>query len=426
MRNRLFILYVITGVIVIFVLACVSTYDVPLSQSQINYVSIYDPSSSNMSPEVMVRHMKGNETVLFFKVNPQNLMSKSLSDGSASEQGFLDIKYAVRDVESKKIVDSASVSYSVIKNSTSFITYIPLKLKSGKLYSASVIFMDKYKQSWKRVLLDIDKKSTYAGEYFFPEYLYPELEPVFRNYVEVNTPIRIHSDVFENDSLNLFYLGRDILIPFVAYSQRVINPFVPEPKLVDRMFPGDTIIFKEIGYYKLLPDSNSISGGYDIYVGDLYYPFIRTPEAMLPPLQYFITESQYRILSKSDSLKKGIDKFWLETGGSVVAAKELIRIYYNRVQLANQYFTNTRPGWQTDRGMIYIIFGIPKKVYKDRFNEQWIYSETDVSSSLMFQFTRDTVSTTTTDFILKRDQRYQEAWNQAILTWRNGKAYSIR
>ena len=39
-------------------------------------------------------------------------------------------------------------------------------------------------------------------------------------------------------------------------------------------------------------------------------------------------------------------------------AKSLIAIYYNRIQNANLHFTTFKEGWKTDRGMIYVVFGL--------------------------------------------------------------------
>ena len=54
-------------------------------------------------------------------------------------------------------------------------------------------------------------------------------------------------------------------------------------------------------------------------------------------------------------------------------AKELIRIYYNRVFFSNYYFTSDREGWKTDSGMIFIVYGPPNTFYKSEDEEKWGY-----------------------------------------------------
>jgi GWxTD domain-containing protein len=46
----------------------------------------------------------------------------------------------------------------------------------------------------------------------------------------------------------------------------------------------------------------------------------------------------------------------------------LMEEYFNRVAYANEHFTHFFAGWQSDRGMIYIIFGPPDNVERRPFN----------------------------------------------------------
>jgi len=43
---------------------------------------------------------------------------------------------------------------------------------------------------------------------------------------------------------------------------------------------------------------------------------------------------------------------------------ELMEEYYGRVWYANEHFDAWQPGWETDRGMIYILFGAPNEVQR--------------------------------------------------------------
>ena len=53
-------------------------------------------------------------------------------------------------------------------------------------------------------------------------------------------------------------------------------------------------------------------------------------------------------------------QFWKDrdpSPGTVV--NELMDQYYYRVSYTNEHFTSFSPGWKTDMGMIYILFGPP-------------------------------------------------------------------
>ena len=55
--------------------------------------------------------------------------------------------------------------------------------------------------------------------------------------------------------------------------------------------------------------------------------------------------------------------------------------YYRRVIYANEHFKGFQPGWETDMGMIYILFGIPNDVERTndhrlrKVYESWHYFE---------------------------------------------------
>lgn len=406
--------------------ACVSVENLP-SQNTTNYVSLYDPASSNIRPDASFRHMSKDSSLLFFRVNPQNMMSLTKADGSLGNEAFLLVKYAIRDAETKAIVDSASFQYVISKETRSdFITYVPVYLPSENNYYASVLFVDEIKKSWKRLLIDINKTENQTAEYFFSEFMMPEQAPVFHHFVRKGADIRISSEVLRTEDFYLLNFGQDSSMPLPAYSERKTVDFDGRFSIDTVFQSNDTIRFDSIGFFKIVTDTNKLFSGYNLLVADEFFPYVRTPEAMLPPLQYITNSSQYRIIQKSDSLKYEIDAYWLNIGGSVVKARELIRIYYNRVQLANQFFTTTKEGWKTDRGMVYVLFGIPKSVFKSHNQEEWVYSESDMNASLIFRFERDENSIANNDFRLVRDERFKQAWNQAIMTWRNGQAYSIR
>ena len=91
---------------------------------------------------------------------------------------------------------------------------------------------------------------------------------------------------------------------------------------------------------------------------------MNTPEAMIEPLAYLATPDEMEDMRSSPKPKIALDEFWIKCGSNVDKARELIRIYYTRVLYANFYFTSYKEGWRTERGMIYIIYGPPDKVYK--------------------------------------------------------------
>ena len=102
---------------------------------------------------------------------------------------------------------------------------------------------------------------------------------------------------------------------------------------------------------------------------------------MIEPLAYLASADEISVIRSAPKPKAALDEFWIKCGGNVEKARELIRIYYTRVLYSNYYFTSYKEGWRTERGMIYIIYGPPDKVYKTTEGESWGYKKPVVKSS---------------------------------------------
>jgi GWxTD domain-containing protein len=161
-----------------------------------------------------------------------------------------------------------------------------------------------------------------------------------------------------------------------------------------------------------------------------------SPEAMIEPLAYLASRDEIDELRSAIKPKVALDDFWIKCGGNVERARELIRIYYTRVLYSNYYFTSYKEGWLTERGMIYIIYGPPDKVYKTSEGESWGYSKPLIKSSwggrytvsddyLFFNFKKRTSLFSDNDYYLSRNETLVTYWDQAILNWRKGIVFRL-
>jgi GWxTD domain-containing protein len=81
---------------------------------------------------------------------------------------------------------------------------------------------------------------------------------------------------------------------------------------------------------------------------------------------YIITDderSAFKRLSTDGEREKFIEQFWLRrdpTPGT--AENEFKDEHYRRLAYANQHFASQSPGWKTDRGRIYIVYGPPDEI----------------------------------------------------------------
>ena len=125
----------------------------------------------------------------------------------------------------------------------------------------------------------------------------------------------------------------------------------------------------------------------------------------------------------NENKKIAVDNFWLKATRNPDRGKKIIREYYTRVQDANEYFMSYLDGWKTDRGMIYIVYGLPDVVYKTSVSESWIYGEEGNLMSLNFTFVKVNNPFTDNDYILNRSPIYQSSWYVAVEAWRQGIIY---
>ncbi len=87
-----------------------------------------------------------------------------------------------------------------------------------------------------------------------------------------------------------------------------------------------------------------------------------------------LRQMKYALTNKERNQLKGISKneresmfyeFWKNRDPTPdTEYNELMEEYYERVYYSNEHFDAWQPGWETDRGMIYILFGPPDEIQR--------------------------------------------------------------
>lgn len=149
------------------------------------------------------------------------------------------------------------------------------------------------------------------------------------------------------------------------------------------------------------------------------YPRFANVRNLPGPLMYICTKQEYDRLESANGDKKIFDRTVLSITGDSERARRLIRNYFKRVELANKYFTSYKEGWKTDRGMVYIIFGLPEEIYKVADREIWKYN--NETFKVTFNFIRSSSVFDPDNYVLIRDKKYQETWYEVIDLWRNAR-----
>ena len=144
---------------------------------------------------------------------------------------------------------------------------------------------------------------------------------------------------------------------------------------------------------------------------------------LLECTRYIATRDEYNRLLNSAHPKLALDQFWLDCAGTPDKARNLIRIYYDRVEEANTFFSGLQEGWRTDRGMVHIVMGIPDRVRRDGWREVWLYGEEGNPNSITFVFNRRSHDLDGNIFILERNHMYRTSWDRMVTSWRNGRIH---
>jgi GWxTD domain-containing protein len=110
--------------------------------------------------------------------------------------------------------------------------------------------------------------------------------------------------------------------------------------------------------------------------------FINDIDDALDQMRYVITDEEYKRVKKAKrkEREKLFYQFWKDRDPSPrTVMNELMDQYYYRVSYTNEHFASFGPGWKTDMGMIYILFGPPDDTQRSFSNgsrdtyETWYY-----------------------------------------------------
>jgi len=174
----------------------------------------------------------------------------------------------------------------------------------------------------------------------------------------------------------------------------------------------DSTFLKDYSFYYFRDDSAS-DRGLTLFKAPPYFPNLRVIGELIGPMRYLTTDAEYRALTQSTRPVITFDEFWINTYGTKFRARNSIRKYFTSVEYANRYFTLFKPGWKTDQGMIYIIYGTPMEMYRTDNLELWVYE------NVTYEFIR--ISTLFGPYYaLRKDPKYEKEWYNQVGRLRKG------
>lgn len=405
--------------------ACSTTK--PRSSGTPNLSYIYKTEQDVLHPKFSVFHRTNTVSELHFKINSKELLY-SKQTGSEKFSAHISIHYKlVSAYETKDIIDSTTVNLTdpYSKTSKDLIGKIDFNAIFTNTYLLEIDFSDANRNVTSKTFMTIDKMNHSTRQNFIM-FSAENKTPIFRDNVRENEKIIIH---YRTPGTKVFvrYYHRDFPLPSPPFSIGNMTPFEyrADSLFTLQLDEKDSVgyVFNKQGFYHIQADTNTKEG---LTLFRFYddFPQVKTPALLLQPLRFLTTKQEYDAMSSGKNLKASVDSFWVSAGGSQERGRELVKKFYNRIQNSNNYFSSYIEGWKTDRGLIYLIYGLPNIVYKNADSENWIYGEENNFNSLTFSFLKVVNPFTDNDYRLDRSQVFRTSWFNSMEMWRQGRIYS--
>ena len=300
-----------------------------------------------------------------------------------------------------------------------------LDLPSGKDYFAELTLDDQFRMQFVQDIVIIRKKEELTEGHFKVFDLNGQMQ--FTSYNAMGSVVNIKlSPLVGKGNVEMRYFKEQQGFPTPPFSDKESAAAQTMSDSGEIFTPGDDLSFqvnfKEKGIYQFTR-SNMDGNGLSLMVAGQEFPFVRTVKGMIRPLRYITTRTEFSNIEQGLDPKKELDAFWYNLAGNAERARESIKTYYTRVEMANKKFTSDRVGWKTDRGLVYIIYGPPNTVAKNSHGESWVYNEKNNMMSVEFNFFKIDNPFTDNDFVMNRSGGYKSSWYRAIDNWRQGRVF---
>lgn len=241
--------------------------------------------------------------------------------------------------------------------------------------------------------------------------------PMTNAFIHLNKPVAFAG----------FDPGKPVQVSFYAQEFPAAAPAfsttqakVPKTIKPDSTFTTDAttvITFNRKGLYLAQQDTSSAEGIAFRVEDD--YPKLGRLETLVGPLIYICTRQEFEKLRSAGNDKKKFDQTILSITGNTERARTFMRNYFKRVEQANEYFSSYKEGWKTDRGMMYIIFGMPDEVYFFDEREVWEYKNDNVKTR--FIFVKSPTVFDPDNYVLIRDKKFTDLWYDMVDLWRKAR-----
>ena len=426
----------ISGIVLTAVFNSCKTSQQTVDNKDLSY--LYNPTKNPINPQYNIINKTDELSELSVRFSTSDLFfSEANPQGVATASILITVKlYSIS--QGKALADTAVLDLSIVKDSgrQEYVYNLPLKVEKGVEYVAEVKILDRLRLIVAQDFVEFNTLS-YNNRYNFRVEGHFDKNELFSSVLRIDEYVNL---LYSRGHIDSLYIS------FYKSFREVPDP--PSMLLPEKTLDYDPLQFVAIPYSDSLPMmfpkegiylcsiARNIKDGFTFLNLGSTYPKVTTPEKMIEPLIYLTSQDELAELKSAAKPKAALDDFWIKCGGNVDKARELIRIFYTRVLYSNYYFTSYKDGWRSERGMIYIIYGPPDKVYKTADGESWGYKKpvikskwggryTVTDSYLFFNFKKRENIFSDNDFYLSRSETLVTFWDKAITSWRKGIVFRL-
>ena len=300
------------------------------------------------------------------------------------------------------------------KNTMVFVLKFPyMEIESAQLQVESLEW-DKTNEMTLTIPVSLQKKTIASGYQLFS--IHSQV-PLQSTYCAVKDSLKLQQDgKFRNKLAAKFYpasFAKAAALPYIDTPEEFVSLQVAE-----KTFYLDSVFtFDNPGIYSLYIEGDK-STPFQIFAGNGKYPQVTKVNDLAGPLVYIANETEWLHLSYNKVTKDTLDNFWQRYAGNKETARRIIKLFYQRVVQANEYYTEYKDGWKTDRGMVYIIMGRPERISQNGDDESWYYKMNNYKAE--FKFTRLKDKNKGVYYRLTRSADLEKAWQENLEKWRKG------
>lgn len=392
-----------------------------ISQTNLpNVATLYDFQNNSMHPRYLFFHKNDSTTIVMGNINLNELNLVKLNN--RTYEGKINVKIILyQSIENLTVVDSVrkELTFNYANSTQSIIISFDLHTNVQNA-AAIIITQDMYNK--KRVLnfLPFDKSQTSEQNFLLLDSA--SNTPVFLNFVKPNKKYYINSRFRESKYVVAKYEIDSTFPTAIGGSQFTFEDL--KVLTYDTVLSNQYLKFKDSAIYKISLLSNDSDCFYVLNYGKSFPEFLDAND-MIEPLKYISSSTEFDKLNSEINKKVAIDYFWLTRNKDFNTARGLIKTYYNRAFYANIYFSSTKPGWETDRGMVFMIFGQPSIVNILDNSEIWTYYNPYNYKKLTVTFTKQKTNNLTYDLILDRNSELFQYWQNSLKSWNSGVLFKF-